>query len=324
LGVDAIVHVVYSPRYQFALPGHVWPTEKYRSVAERVRALDVAIVEPAEASWEDLALVHTPEYLHKLRTDTLTPQEIATLELPWTAGLADPFRLMVGGTCVAARSALEDGVAAHIGGGLHHAFANHGEGFCPLNDIAVAIRRLQRDAAIRRAAVVDCDVHHGNGTAMIFERDPDVFTFSIHQQQNYPLFKPRSDLDVGLEDGAGDERYLSALREALPRVMDSAPHLVVYVAGADPYERDQLGGLRITKHGLAERDRAVIDAARHAGVPLAVVLAGGYAFQVEDTIDIHVATIALTRPGVRSDSAHPHRPAATGHTVSRPSESSQT
>jgi acetoin utilization deacetylase AcuC-like enzyme len=250
-------------------------------------------VEPVEASWEDLALVHTAEYLDKLRSNTLTAEDIATLELPWQPALADAFRLMVGGTCAAGRTAREGGRAPHLGRGLHHAFANHGEGFCPVNDVAVAVRVLQRERGLRRAGIVDCDVHHGNGTSMIFERDADVFTFSIHQQHNYPFFKPRSDLDVGLEDEAGDERYLAALGAALPRVMEHRPELVVYLAGADPFEGDRLGGLKVTKAGLAGRDRLVIRACRDAGVPLATVLAGGYAADVRDTVDIHVATIEL-------------------------------
>ena len=200
---------------------------------------------------------------------------------------------MVGGTSQAAAASLEDGAAAHLGGGLHHAFANHGEGFCPFNDVAVAIRRLQRDGRIRRAAVVDCDVHHGNGTAMIFERDPSVFTFSIHQQHNYPMFKPRSDLDVGLEDGAGDDRYLSALAGALPRVMESGPDLIVYLAGADPFEGDRLGGLAAQQEGVARAGSLrSIAAARLGGIPLVTVLAGGYAVDVRDTVDIHAGTIA--------------------------------
>jgi acetoin utilization deacetylase AcuC-like enzyme len=298
------VKVFYSPRYEVSLPGHVWPTSKYRLIADRI-AGRVAMIEPVEASWDDLALVHTGEYLDKLRANTLTAADIATLELPWQPALAGAFRLMVGGTCGAAAAALDDGRAAHLGGGLHHAFANHGEGFCPLNDVAVAIRVLQRQApalsersgskGIRRAAVVDCDVHHGNGTSMIFERDPDVFTFSIHQQLNYPFFKPRSDLDIGLEDGASDARYLDALAGALPRVLDSRPELIVYLAGADPFEHDRLGGLKVTKPGLAARDRLVIEAARAAGVPLVTVLAGGYAADVADTVDIHTATIDAMR-----------------------------
>jgi acetoin utilization deacetylase AcuC-like enzyme len=293
------VKVFYSPRYEVALPGHIWPTSKYRLIAHRLTSAGGAeLIEPSEAPWEDLALVHTGEYLGKLRSNTLTAEDIATLELPWQPGLADAFRLMVGGTIGAGAAALAEGRAAHLGGGLHHAFANHGEGFCPVNDVAVAIRVLHRDAGIRRAAVVDCDVHHGNGTSMIFERDPDIFTFSIHQQLNYPFFKPRSDLDIGLEDGARDERYLEALAGALPRVLESRPELIVYLAGADPYERDRLGGLKLTKAGLAERDRLVVAAAGAAGVPLAMVLAGGYAVDVQDTVDIHIATIdAMLKAG---------------------------
>lgn len=284
--------VFYSPRYEVSLPGHVWPTAKYRLIAERLRREAVELLEPSAASWDDLALVHTPDYLAKLRDNTLTPEDVATLELPWQPAFADAFRLMTGGTCAAAAAALDAGRAAHLGGGLHHAFAGHGEGFCPVNDMAVAIRVLHRDARIRRAAVIDCDVHHGNGTAMIFERDPDVFTFSIHQQHNYPFFKPRGDLDIGLEDGAADARYLTALAGALPRVFAHRPELVVYVAGADPFEGDLLGGLKLTKAGLAERDRQVVAAAQAAGVPLVMTLAGGYAVDVQDTVDIHTATVA--------------------------------
>ena len=287
--------VFYSPRYEVTLPGHVWPTAKYRLIADRLaampRAADLDILEPPEASWDELALVHTAEYLDKLRSGTLTAEDIATLELPWRQDFVTAFRVMAGGTCAAARAALDDGRAAHLGGGLHHAFAGHGEGFCPLNDVAVAVRVAKQERGIRRAAVIDVDVHHGNGTAMIFERDPDVFTFSIHQQHNYPFFKPRSDLDIGLEDGAGDQRYLEALRGALPRVMASDPQLVIYVAGADPFAGDRLGGLRLTKAGLAERDRMVVAAVRGSGVPLVLTLAGGYAMDVQDTVDIQTATV---------------------------------
>lgn len=287
--------VVYSPKYEIDLGGHIWPTIKYRLVAERlvasgaVRASD--LVPPDPCSWDDLALVHTPEYLAKVRDGTLSADEIQTLELPWLPGLVDGFRLMTGGTCVAAERAVADGRAAHLGGGLHHAFPNHGEGFCLFNDIGVAIRRLQSERRIRRAAVIDCDVHHGNGTAVVFARDPDVFTFSIHQQHNYPLFKPASDLDLGLRDGAGDAEYLDALARALPAVFASAPELAVYVAGADPFRRDRLGGLGLTFEGLRSRDAAVFAAARQAGVPIVVVLAGGYAEDVEDTVDVHVGTV---------------------------------
>jgi acetoin utilization deacetylase AcuC-like enzyme len=287
------VRVFYSPTYEISLPGHIWPTAKYRLVAERLPSPPITAF--GEASWDDLARVHTSEYLAKLRDNRLTAQEIATLELPWQREFADAFRLMVGGTIAAADAALEDGRAAHLGGGLHHAFANHGEGFCPLNDVAVAIRVAQASARAARAAVVDLDVHHGNGTAMIFDGDETVFTFSMHQQHNYPAFKPRSDLDIGLENGTDDARYLAALAGALPRVLESGPDLIVYLAGADPFAGDRLGGLALTKGGLAERDRLVVAAARSAGVPVATVLAGGYAADVLDTVDIHANTIEAMR-----------------------------
>ncbi len=291
--------VFYSPAYEIALPDHVWPTSKYRLIAEAL-ADSVTLVEPSPASWEDLALVHTGDYLRRLRDGALTPEDIAALELPWHPELTDPFRLMTGGTVGAARAALADGRAAHLGGGLHHAFANHGEGFCPVNDVAVAVRVLQAAGELRRAAIVDLDVHHGNGTAMIFERDPSVFTLSMHQQHNYPMFKPRGDLDVGLADGTGDDEYLTRLGAALPHAMATEPDLVVYLAGADPFEDDRLGGLALTQAGLAARDRAVFEATRQAGVPVVTVLAGGYASDVRDTAAIHTATIrALLSAGTR-------------------------
>jgi len=289
------VRVIYSPRYELDLGEHIWPTIKYRRIAERLvaeRILDASdLIAPEPCSWDDLALVHTSEYLDKVRNSTLSDNDIRTLELPWMAELADGFRMMSGGTCQAAGHALRDDVSVHLGGGFHHAFPNHGEGFCLFNDVAVAIRRLQRDGSIERAAIVDLDVHHGNGTAVVFERDLSVFTFSMHQQHNYPMFKPRGDLDIGLGDATGDRDYLNRLREALPRVMASAPQLVVYLAGADPFERDRLGGLSLTFEGLRRRDRMVFESARDAGAPVAVVLAGGYAEDVEDTVEVHVGTV---------------------------------
>jgi acetoin utilization deacetylase AcuC-like enzyme len=293
------VRIVWSPAYELDLGPHVWPTAKYRLVRERLLAagaLDPAeVLAPGPAAWEDLALVHTSDYLQKVRTGALSAVERWRLEVPWSPALVEGFRLMVGGTVAAARAALDDGVAVHLGGGLHHAFPDHGEGFCLFNDVAVAIRRLQRDGAIRRAAVVDCDVHHGNGTAAVFAGDPTVFTFSIHQEANYPAWKPPSDLDIGLDDGTGDAEYLARLDEALDRVFAAAPALVVYLAGADPYEEDQLGGLALTKEGLRRRDVLVFERARRAGVPLVVTLAGGYARRVEDTVDIHVTTVLEAR-----------------------------
>jgi len=289
------VRVVYSPAYELDIGPHVWPTTKYRRIREALGRLPRAdrfrFVEPQPACWEDLALVHTPEYLAKVRDGTLTGQEIAQLEIPWSREIVDGFRLMVGGTVMAARAALEDGVAVHLGGGLHHAFADHGEGFCLFNDVAVAIRLLQRGGAAGRAAIVDCDVHHGNGSALIFGRDAAVFTCSMHQQANYPMWKPASRLDIGLAEGTPDVVYLDKLEQALRAVRDHRPQLVAYLAGADPFKEDQLGGLSLTKEGLRRRDRMVFDACRADGVPLFVTLAGGYARRVEDTVDIHVATV---------------------------------
>jgi len=274
-------------------------TEKYRLVRDAIvssAAADrLAFVEPEPATWDQLALVHTPEYLARLR-DGLTAEEAAELELPWSAEMVDGFRVMVGGTVEAALIAcgLTPGpstpICCHVGGGLHHAFANHGEGFCPFNDVAVAVRVLQ-SRGLDRAAIVDLDVHHGNGTAFIFEGDPRVFTFSMHQQHNYPMWKPKGSLDIGLPDGTHDAAYLAALEPALPAVMASRPQCVFYLAGADPFEEDQLGGLRLTRDGLRRRDRMVIERVRQSGVPLVVTLAGGYARRLEDTVAIHVATI---------------------------------
>src|SRR6476469_4403246 len=286
------MQAVYSDRYQIDLGLHVFPTAKYRLIAERLsQRPDITFVEPEPATWAQLALVHTAEYLAKMRDGTLGETEVEQLELPWSAGMVDGFRLMVGGTIYAALAAcdLQDdrtqstqrrrfsassagsafNVVAHIGGGLHHAFPNHGEGFCPFNDVAVAARVLQA-RGVERIAIVDLDVHHGNGTAFIFESDPRVFTFSMHQQHNYPMWKPRGTLDIGLPDGVHDATYLLELERALPVVVAHRPQCVFYLAGADPYEDDQLGGLRVTREGLRARDRLVFDAVRAATAPVVV------------------------------------------------------
>jgi acetoin utilization deacetylase AcuC-like enzyme len=300
--------IVYAARYHIDIGLHVFPTEKYARVAGRFvgdEPTSVAVIEPEPATWPQLALVHTAEYLTKMLDGTMTPEDIGQLELPWSTAMVEGFRLMVGGTILAARiacgmphddrrggsrTAPTTGVVCHIGGGLHHAFPNHGEGFCPFNDVAVAARVLQ-SRGVERIAIVDLDVHHGNGTAFIFESEPRVFTFSMHQQHNYPLWKPRGSLDIGLPDGANDATYLHELEQALPRVMAHEPQCVFDLAGADPYEDDQLGGLRLTKEGLRRRDRMVIETVRAAGVPLVVTLAGGYARVLEDTVAIHSTTI---------------------------------
>jgi acetoin utilization deacetylase AcuC-like enzyme len=295
-----LVRALYSPRYRIDLGLHVFPTEKYRLVHDEVRRglASSDLVEPVTATWAQLGLVHTAGYLHKMRDGAMTPEDVVQLELPWSQEMVDGFRLMVGGTIAAARIACgldqftiyNCKLSIHLGGGLHHAFPNHGEGFCPFNDVAVAIRVLQA-SGVERVAVVDLDVHHGNGTAFIFEADPRVFTFSMHQQHNYPMWKPRGSLDIGLADGTHDATYLGELEGALPKVMAHQPACVFYLAGADPYEDDQLGGLRLTKEGLRERDRLVIQTVRAANVPLVIVLAGGYARKVADTVAIHAATI---------------------------------
>ena len=292
--------VVSSPRYAIDIGPHVFPTEKYRRIYDRLLVTShpglESIVAPQAASWDELTLVHTAEYLEKVRTLSLSSEEIVELQLPLNGPIVEGFRLMTGGTLTGARLALADGLAGHIGGGFHHAFANHGEGFCLFNDVAVAIEVLRREGAVSRVAVVDLDVHHGNGTAMIYGRDPAVFTFSMHEQHNYPMFKPRGSLDIGLAAGTDDATYLERLETVLPQVVAHEPDLIVYLAGADPFEDDQLGNLKLSKEGLRERDRRVLRTMRAAEVPVAIVTAGGYARQLVDTVDIHVATIeeALT------------------------------
>lgn len=288
---------VHHELYQADLRGHVFPMEKYGLVR---RALDDSGVTTA-GDWQvadpateaQLRLVHTAEYLDDFLNARWTPRTESS-ELPLDDAVVRAFMLFTGGTIAASREALARGFAVNVGGGFHHAFADHAEGFCYLNDIAVGIRVLQEDGAIRRAAVIDCDLHQGNGTARIFAGDANVFTFSIHQERLYPL-KQRSDLDVGLDDPTGDARYLAALDEALPVVFERGrPEFVVYQAGADPYEDDQLGNLGITMAGLRERDRRVLAACAGRGVPCAVTFGGGYARRVEDTVAIHAGTCRET------------------------------
>lgn len=283
--------VVYAPEYEINIGPHVWPTTKYRLIHARLAEREAFVFSaPETATWHQVGLVHFPEWVSRLRDCTMSREELAQLEIPWNAEIASRFLRMTGGTITAARLALEEQLALHLGGGLHHAFPGHGEGFCPINDIAVAIRVLQEEGHFHRAAVIDCDVHQGNGTAVCFAHDEEVFTFSIHQEHNYPAWKPHSDLDIGLQNGTTDGEYLEQLQTGIGAVLHHHPELVIYVAGADPFEDDQLGGLALTERGLRERDRAVLIAMRGAQIPVAIVLAGGYAHRVEDTVDIHVAT----------------------------------
>ncbi len=271
-------------------------TAKYRRTRERLLAAGIAtesdFMAPEPATDEELARAHGRAYLDKIREGGFSLAELWRLEVPFTAEVREAMVLACGGTLLACRTALELGTSAHLGGGFHHAFRDHGEGFCLLNDTAVALGTLLAEHAIERAAVVDLDVHHGNGTAAIFAGDDGVFTFSMHQERNYPAHKPPSTLDIGLDDGTDDAAYLEVLRGALPRVFDDfSPQLAIYLAGADPYRQDQLGGLALTRDGLRERDRTVLRAARASGVPVAVTLAGGYAVRLDDTVSIHTATI---------------------------------
>ena len=318
--------LIYSDEYYLPIGEHVFPAEKYRLVQRKLIESGTAAAEdfitPQPARDEDILLVHTPEYVNKLKTGTLTAGEEMQLEVPYSPELVHAFWLAAGGSILAAGRAIDDGIAINIGGGFHHAFPDHGEGFCMIHDVAVAIRRMQRDNKIRTAMTVDCDVHHGNGTAAIFAgprsgtamvydslpssgpatagrrplmrgtKPSDVFTISLHQENNYPPSKPPSSIDVDLPDGIRDDDYLewldNALSEGLRRFQ---PDLICYIAGADPYREDQLGGLSLTIEGLKKRDELVFRVAKAQGIPVMVTYAGGYARQVEDTVTIHCNTV---------------------------------
>jgi acetoin utilization deacetylase AcuC-like enzyme len=319
--------LIYSDDYFLPIGAHVFPAEKYRRVHDQLihdRAAEPSdFVTPQPASDQDILLVHTPQYVQKLKTGTLTPREEQEMEIPYSPELVRAFWLAAGGSILAAEHALTDRVAFNIGGGFHHAFPDHGEGFCMIHDVAVAIRRLQRDGTIRTAMTVDCDVHHGNGTAAIFAGtrtpgDPlpsrplalnpaptgkmrhahagDVFTISLHQHNNYPASKPPSSIDVDLPDGTGDDDYLAWLDNALSSgLRQFEPELICYVAGADPYREDQLGGLALTLQGLKQRDELVFRVAKARNIPVMVTYAGGYARRVEDTVTIHCNTMIAAK-----------------------------
>ena len=320
--------LVYSDGYDLNLGNHVFPAVKFKLIREKCLAEGLAaqedFLEPEPALDEDILRVHSQEWVRKLKTGKLSSWEIMRLEVPYSPQLVRAFWLSAGGSTLAARRALADGCAFNLGGGFHHAFPDHGEGFCAIHDVAVALRALQAAGEIQSALVVDLDVHHGNGTAEIFAGDPTVFTLSLHQENNYPYPKPPSDIDVGLADFTGDDTYLRLLRQALDQAFEkfakenaaklspspeaplpqaqtrgasarTHPDLIFYLAGADPYQEDQLGGLALTKGGLHERDKMVIEAARSRGIPIAITFAGGYARRVEDTVEIHVNTIRAAR-----------------------------
>lgn len=317
--------LVYSDDYFLPIGSHVFPAEKYKRIHDRLIQSRVAqpsdFVAPRPANDEDVLLVHTPRYVEKLKTGTLSAREELELEIPYSPELVRAFWLAAGGSILAADYALNDDISISIGGGFHHAFPDHGEGFCMINDIAIAIRRLQCDAKIRTAMTVDCDVHQGNGTAVIFAPAAtlghrpgfaapasladmgrarrvatDVFTISLHQENNYPAFKPPSSLDLNLPDGIGDDEYLACLGNAISLGLSKfRPELISYVAGADPYRDDQLGGLSLSIEGLKERDALVFRLAKAENIPVMVTLAGGYAHKLEDTITIHCNTVAAAK-----------------------------
>ncbi|HWF14181.1 MAG TPA: histone deacetylase [Candidatus Acidoferrales bacterium] len=292
--------LIYHPQYDLDLGTHVFPSQKFRLIHEALRAEGIAeasdFLRPEPAPNEDILRVHTQAYVNKLLTDSLTLSERMKLEIPLTELTRNGFWLAAGGSTLAGQKALEDGFAANLGGGFHHAYPGHGEGFCMIHDVAVAIRSLQAAGKIRTAMTVDTDVHHGNGTAAIFMEDPSVFTLSIHQQNNYPEPKPPSDEDIGLADATRDHEYLDALEKGLLRSFKKvSPDLIFYVGGADPYREDQLGGLALTLEGLQQRDKLVFDHVRRRGIPVASTLAGGYARRVADTVRIHVNTIIAAR-----------------------------
>ncbi|MEK7383199.1 MAG: histone deacetylase [Elusimicrobiota bacterium] len=293
--------LVFSPRYEVSYGDHDFLTRKFSLTAKSLEGVAV-LVESADPSREDIRLAHDEAWTEKMISGSLSGEDLVRLELPCSPEIALAHRLAVGGTLLAARHALECGYGLHCGGGSHHAFRDHGEGYCALNDIAVAILKLRKEGKIRRAAVVDLDVHQGNGTASIFAGDPDTFTFSMHQGDLYPIPKEKSSLDMELSAGTGDAEYYDRLRHGLKAVMDFKPELVVYQAGVDVWEQDRLGGLALTERGVLDMDMAVREACLLHQVPVVVTLGGGYGPTPEDTARLHERTLRLfaalpPRPG---------------------------
>jgi len=294
------MRVFYTPRYYADIgEGHIFPIRKFELVRDRLlnegslRPED--LVEPKPALIQDVLLVHTEDYVSRLCNGTLTSAELRRLGLPWSESLVRRSFYAVGGTISAARAALQEGIGSNLAGGTHHAFADRGEGFCVLNDVAIATRVLRYDRLIRRAAIVDCDVHQGNGTATIFANDPSVFTFSMHGAKNYPLLKARSSLDIELPDDTADEVYLRTLNDNLPNVFRHDPQIVFYLAGADPFAGDKLGRLAVSIAGLRARDEHVLKECYQREIPVVTVMSGGYGEDISDTVEIHCNTIRAVR-----------------------------
>ena len=291
----------YSPYYYADIgEDHVFPIKKFELVRdvllnEGTLAPD-EIIEPQPASLEDLLLVHTEDYVSRLTNGTLTAKEIRKLGLPWSESLVRRSFLATSGTINAAKHALHnETVSSNLAGGTHHSFADRGEGFCVLNDVAVAIRVLQRENLAKRFLIIDCDVHQGNGTAFIFKDEPEVFTFSMHGAKNYPLFKEISNLDIELPDKTGDIEYLETLEQALPRIFMHDADIIFYLGGADPFEKDKLGRLSLTLDGLMNRDKMVLNFAKENHTPIVTVMSGGYAIDIKDTVEIHSNTIRAVK-----------------------------
>ena len=304
----------YCDHFELPLPdGHRFPMEKYRLLRKRIETAEhIDLTVPEAITSEALGRVHTPGYLARVTNGSLSREEIRRIGFPWSPQLVERSRRSVGGTVAAARAAVEDGAAVNLAGGTHHAFPDRGEGFCVFNDVAVAIRCLQADGTASRSAVLDLDVHQGNGTAAIFGTDDSVFTLSIHGANNFPFHKERSDVDVDLPDGADDDTYLDAVDKAVPRALTDGVDLAFFIAGADPFDGDRLGRLAVTKVGMRERDAIVFDACSKAGVPVAVVMSGGYASSVVDTVDIHEATVRAAARAASARAPAGGSPAAVG------------
>lgn len=292
--------IFYSPYYYADIgEGHIFPIRKFelvrdRLLAERTISAD-ELIEPAPAKIADLHLVHTEDYISRLASGELTAKELRKLGLPWSQSLVRRSFHAISGTINAARMALADGISSNLAGGTHHAYPDRGEGFCVLNDVAVAIRVLQQEKLAERFLIIDCDVHQGDGTAFIFRESPEVFTFSMHGAKNYPLFKQASSLDIELPDGTGDQEYLETLEHALDRIRLHQADIIFYLAGADPYENDKLGRLSVSIDGLKRRDQMVMDFSRSQRVPIVTTMSGGYATSITDTVEIHCNTIRAAK-----------------------------
>jgi acetoin utilization deacetylase AcuC-like enzyme len=288
--------IIYSDTFPLPLPeGHRFPAHKYWMLRERVHAAGLGrMLQPDPASDAELLRVHQAAYIHKVRSGEVTDREMRRIGFPWSPQMVERSLRSSGATIAACRAALRDGLAVSLAGGTHHAYADHGEGFCVFNDSAVAARAVQAEGLASRVVVIDCDVHQGNGTAAILAGDDTVFTFSIHGAKNYPFQKERSDLDIGLEDGAGDDAYLSVLEWGVHEAIErSGADLAIYLAGADPHEGDRLGRLKLTKSGLLARDRLVLESCRSTGIPVAITMAGGYGRDIADSVDVHFNTVSL-------------------------------